>query len=63
MSSVFIWSALSSEAQRSYGLNVSGCDNWAGAQIILYPWTGGAANELWTLDSDNHLITNMNPNN
>jgi hypothetical protein len=59
MSSFFIWSALSSNTAGSYGLNVDGYNSSPGTPIILYPWTGGRANELWTLDSDNHLITGL----
>jgi len=59
MSSFFIWSALSSNTVGSYGLNVDGYNSSPGTPIILYPWTGGRANELWTLDSDNHLISGL----
>jgi hypothetical protein len=61
MSSFFIWSALSSNSYGSYGLNVQNANNSPGTPIILYPWGGGAPNELWTLDSDNHLLTGLGP--
>jgi hypothetical protein len=60
--SYFIWSALNGNSGSTcYGLNVSGASDSAGAQIILYPWQGGQANELWSYKND-QFITNLNSN-
>jgi len=58
----FIWSALNgTSGSTCYGLNVEGANGTAGAQIILYPWQGGQANELWSYESD-QFVTNLNSN-
>jgi hypothetical protein len=60
--SYFIWSALNGTSGFTcYGLNVEGANGTAGAQIVLYPWQGGQANELWSYESD-QFVTNLNSN-
>jgi hypothetical protein len=64
----FIWSAMSNGGwtdgywfgDGSYGLNVKGAVAEAGTQVILYPWCGGQDNELWTMDSEGHIVSQLN---
>ncbi|KAK9489444.1 hypothetical protein V1508DRAFT_428033 [Lipomyces doorenjongii] len=64
----FIWSGMSnggyfdgySLGSGSYGLNVKGYVAEAGTQVILYPWCGGRDNELWTMDSEGHIVSQLN---
>ncbi|KAK9235026.1 hypothetical protein V1525DRAFT_428116 [Lipomyces kononenkoae] len=44
----------------SYGLNVKDSVAEAGTQVIVYPWSGGRENELWTIDSEGHIISQLN---
>jgi hypothetical protein len=60
--SYFIWSALNGDSGATcYGLNVADASGTVGAQIILYPWQGGQANELWSCESD-QFVTNLSSN-
>ena len=60
--SYFIWSALNGDSGATcYGLNVADASGTLGAQIILYPWQGGQANELWSYESD-QFVTNLSSN-
>ncbi|KAK9357546.1 hypothetical protein V1504DRAFT_464184 [Lipomyces starkeyi] len=64
----FIWSGMSnggysdgySFGDGSYGLNVQGYVAEAGTHVILYPWCGGQDNELWTMDSEGHIVSQLN---
>jgi hypothetical protein len=64
----FIWSAMSNGGYAdgywfgdgSYGLNVKGNIAEAGTQVILYPWCGGQDNELWTIDGQGHVVSQLN---
>ncbi|KAK9319826.1 hypothetical protein V1517DRAFT_331258 [Lipomyces orientalis] len=65
----FIWSALSNGGSSDgyagsgdgcCGLNVRGYVAKAGTQVFLYPWCGGQDNELWTIDSEGHIISQLN---
>ncbi|KAK9242233.1 hypothetical protein V1506DRAFT_548237 [Lipomyces tetrasporus] len=64
----FVWSGMSnggcsdgySFGDSSYGLNVRGYVAEVGTQVILYPWCGGQDNELWTMDSEGRIISQLN---
>ncbi|KAK9365154.1 hypothetical protein V1509DRAFT_414691 [Lipomyces kononenkoae] len=64
----FIWSGMSDGGSSggyffgdgSYGLNVKDFVAEAGTQVIVYPWSGGRDNELWTIDSEGHIISQLN---
>jgi hypothetical protein len=51
----FFYSELSPSGT-SFGMNVAGSGGSSGTSIIVWPWGGGAQNELWSLDDDGHLI-------
>jgi hypothetical protein len=52
----FIYNHSNSTPGKPVGLNVKWASTNAGQSIIIYPWGGGASNELWTIDNAGHMF-------